>query len=333
MTTDSSAPTQRGSTIAFAGVGKTYPEATHASVHDVSFTIEPGQFLVLLGPSGCGKTTLLKMVNRLIEPSTGTIAINGQDSHTLPIQDLRRSIGYVIQQVGLFPHMRIETNIAIVPSLLGWDKARISARIDDLLTLVGLPPNDYRRRYPAQLSGGEQQRVGLARALAGDPGTMLMDEPFGALDAITRTRLQSELMQIHRQLGKTILFVTHDIDEAFRLADRIVVMRAGNLVQIGTPLEIVQQPADAFVRDLVGADDVLRRLSLIRVGDVMVPSTSPGTGPHVPLESDLRQVLGILIEHGADSLAVQNEDGAVIGTIGLDQIRHASQPIGLDASP
>jgi osmoprotectant transport system ATP-binding protein len=226
------------SAIAFEHVSKVFPGAARPAVNDVSLTVEPGEFVVLLGPSGCGKTTLLKLVNRLYEPTSGQIVIDGEPSAALPAPQLRRRIGYVIQQAGLFPHYRVWENVATVPRLLGWDKRRIAARVDDLLGLVGLPPAEYRMRYPAQLSGGEQQRVGLARALAADPTMVLMDEPFGALDAITRTRLQDEVRRIHRQLRQTTLFVTHDIEEAVRLADRIVVMRAGQVVQYDTPLAI-----------------------------------------------------------------------------------------------
>src|SRR5215213_5515415 len=232
------------------------------AVDQVSFEVEDGAFVVLLGPSGCGKTTLLKMINRLYEPTRGRILIGGVDALGLKATELRRRMGYAIQQTGLFPHMRIEQNIAVVPRLLGWAQPRIDARIDELLDLVGLP-RDYRRRYPRQLSGGEQQRVGIARALAADPATMLMDEPFGAIDAITRARLQDELLALQRQLHKTILFVTHDVEEALRLADRIIVMRDGRIVQFDTPLQILTRPADEFVARLVDAGDTLRQLSLL----------------------------------------------------------------------
>jgi osmoprotectant transport system ATP-binding protein len=294
-------------------------------VADVSLAIEPGRFVVLLGPSGCGKTTLLKMVNRLIEPSSGRILIDGMDIESSPAPALRRRIGYVIQQTGLFPHMRIAQNVAVVPSLLGWDKARIAARVDALLELVGLPPAEYRARYPAQLSGGEQQRVGLARALAAEPTTLLMDEPFGALDAITRTRLQEELLRIHRRLGQTILFVTHDIEEAVRLADQIVVMRTGEVVQFDTPLRIVMRPADDFVADLVGANDVLRRLSLIRVGDVLGP-IDPEARETIPADADLRTALGQLVENGTTALAVVDDNRLVSGSVDLRTIEQASRP-------
>ncbi|MBA3415794.1 MAG: ABC transporter ATP-binding protein [Chloroflexia bacterium] len=316
--------------MAFESVVKTWPGAARPAVDHVSLTVEPGRFVVLLGPSGCGKTTLLKLVNRLYEPDGGRILIDGQATTALPAPELRRRIGYVIQQAGLFPHYTVEANVAIVPGLLGWEKARIRARVDDLLELVGLPPAEYRRRYPSQLSGGEQQRVGIARALAAEPPTLLMDEPFGALDAITRTRLQDELRRIHGRFGQTILFVTHDIEEAVRLADKIVVMRAGQVVQYDAPLAIVMDPADAFVADLVGAGDVLRRLSLIETGSVAGPFR-PGDpiSPEVPAISRramLRDALELLLEGGAPQLVVIDEDANPVGTLRLADVQAASAP-------
>ncbi|MEA2586667.1 MAG: osmoprotectant transport system ATP-binding protein [Thermomicrobiales bacterium] len=302
-----------------------YPGAARPSVADVTLTVEPGRFVVLLGPSGCGKTTLLKMVNRLYEPTSGRILLDGMDVRSLPAPRLRRRIGYVIQQTGLFPHMRVEENIAVVPKLLGWDKGRIENRVAELLTLVGLPPDEYRRRYPARLSGGEQQRVGLARALAAEPTTLLMDEPFGALDAITRTRLQEELRRIHGRFGQTILFVTHDIEEAVRLADQIVVMRAGWVVQFAAPLEIVMHPADDFVADLVGADDVLRRLSLILVADLATPEIV-GRGPEIRRTADARSALSLLLESGSKALTVVDDEARPIGSLDLAAIQGASVP-------
>jgi osmoprotectant transport system ATP-binding protein len=307
-------------------VSKQFPHAAAPSVDRCSFAVEQGQFIVLLGPSGCGKTTLLKMINRLYEPTGGRLLVNGTDVLALPVTTLRRQIGYVIQQTGLFPHMRIEDNIAVVPRLLKWQPERISARIDELLELIGLP-RDYRRRYPRQLSGGEQQRVGIARALAADPHIMLMDEPFGAIDAITRARLQDELLMIQRQLRKTILFVTHDVDEALRLADNIIVMRKGRIVQFDSPLKILTQPADDFVRQLVNADDLLRHLSLIKVKTVI-------TGPdparavtadtlRINAESDLRTALSLLLSAGPDALAVVDDDQEVLGHLTFDTMQHA----------
>jgi osmoprotectant transport system ATP-binding protein len=297
-----------------------------AAVTDVSLQIEPGKFVVLLGPSGCGKTTLLKLVNRLYEPTSGKILIDGRPTNAVSASELRRRIGYVVQQSGLFPHMRIEDNVAVVPKLLKWDQRRTSARIDELLDLVGLPPNAYRRRYPAQLSGGEQQRVGLARALAANPSTLLMDEPFGALDAITRNRLQHEVRQIHQRLGQTVLFVTHDVEEAVRLADRIVVMRDGRVVQYDDPERIVLRPADQFVSDLLGSDDVLRRLSLMPVGMAMQPIDESGglNLPTIDSTKSLRDALSLLLESGSPTLIVIDADGKPRGSIDLATIRSQS---------
>ncbi|MCA1993468.1 MAG: ATP-binding cassette domain-containing protein, partial [Coleofasciculus sp. S288] len=218
------------STIRFEEVSLKFPSASHPAVNGCTCEIEAGQLVVILGPSGCGKTTLLKMVNRLYEPTLGTIYLDGTDIRKLKVTKLRQQIGYVIQQTGLFPHMTVAENIAVVPKLLGWSRTRYQARIDELLTLVELPPQEYRNRYPAQLSGGQQQRIGLARALAGDPQVMLMDEPFGAIDAITRETLQDEILRLQRQLKKTILFVSHDVEEALRLADKIMIMQKGQIV-------------------------------------------------------------------------------------------------------
>ncbi|HEV2126991.1 MAG TPA: ABC transporter ATP-binding protein [Thermomicrobiales bacterium] len=315
-----------GSQIRLEHLTKIYPNTTAPAVDGVSLTVEPGEFVVLLGPSGCGKTTLLKMVNRIYEPTSGQIWIDDTEIHALPASQLRRRIGYVIQQTGLFPHMRIEDNVATVPKLLKWDRRRIRDRVRDLLELVGLPPDEYARRYPPQLSGGQQQRVGLARALAGEPTTMLMDEPFGALDAITRTRLQDELKRIHRQISQTILFVTHDIDEAVRLADRIVVMREGHVVQFDTPLEIVTNPADAFVSDLVGAGDVLRRMGLITVASAAsgaTPFQETEVEEHISGSAFLREAIGRMVESGTDRLTVLDEDGRPISELTMDDIRRA----------
>lgn len=315
-----------GSSITFANVSKRFPNVEVPAVDDVSFTVKAGQFVVLLGPSGCGKTTLLKMVNRLYEPSSGSITIDGTEIRDLAAPALRRRIGYVIQQTGLFPHMRIADNVAVVPRLLGWDKRKVANRVDTLLDVVGLPPETYRRRYPSQLSGGQQQRVGLARALAAEPTTMLMDEPFGALDAITRGRLQDELRRIHRRFGQTVLFVTHDIDEAVRLADKIVVMRAGKVVQFDTPLQIVTRPADDFVAELVGADNVIRRLGLISVSSAMVPLTRTATSadPTVSRNASLRAALSQLLEQDPDTLVVVDDDARPVGEITLDAIQALS---------
>ncbi len=312
--------------IRFDHISKLFPGAARAAVDDCSLQVEAGEFVTLLGPSGCGKTTLLKMVNRLYEPTDGTIFIDDTDVRKLPLTELRRQIGYVIQQTGLFPHMTVAQNIAVVPSLLGWDKERTAARIDELLTLIELSPDEYRGRYPAQLSGGQQQRVGLARALAADPGVILMDEPFSAIDAITREALQDELIRLQRKVRKTILFVTHDVEEALRLADRIVVMRDGKIVQYDTPLNILTRPADEFIAELLGAGDIVRRLGLLRVVGAMVPLGSgrpPDDEPTIAANESLREALSLLLRSGAPTLVVR-EGERPVGLLALEQIRAAA---------
>jgi osmoprotectant transport system ATP-binding protein len=249
-----------GARIELRGVGVTYPGGAVA-VHDVDLTIAAGEFAVFLGPSGSGKSTLLRTINRLIEPTSGSVFVDGVDARTLDPVALRRGIGYAIQAVGLFPHLSIAANVGIVPALLGWDRARIARRVDDLLALVRLEPAAYRDRYPRQLSGGEQQRAGVARALAAEPRALLMDEPFGAVDAIVRAELQEEIRRIHRALGTTIVFVTHDVDEALRLADRIVVVANGTIAQADTPQRVLEAPANEIVRTLVGIDAASRRFA------------------------------------------------------------------------
>ena len=254
----------RGATVEFRDVSKRYPG--QLAVDGLSFAVPAGRICILVGPSGSGKTTSLKMVNRLIEPSGGSILIDGQDVQSEEPTALRRRIGYVIQQVGLFPHQTIAENVGTVPRLLGWPRERIAARTEELLSLVGLEPSRFARRYPAQLSGGERQRVGVARALAAEPPVMLMDEPFGAVDPIVRDRLQNEFLRIQRDQGTTVLFVTHDIDEAIKLGDRVAVMKAGRLVQFAPPGELLAHPANDFVAEFVGSDRGLKRLALLTVG-------------------------------------------------------------------
>ena len=255
--------------IRLEGVTKRYPGQARAAVEHIDMDIRDGEIVIFVGPSGCGKTTLMRMINRLIEPTSGRIFIQGDDVTRVNPDQLRRRIGYVIQQIGLFPHMTIGENIATVPKMLGWDKARISKRIDELLELVGLDAKDFRSRYPKQLSGGQRQRVGVARALAVDPPVMLMDEPFGAIDPITRDRLQNEFLRLQQEIGKTIVFVTHDIDEAIKMGDRIAILREGaQIAQYDTPEHILSAPADDFVADFVGAGASLKRLNLSRVSDV-----------------------------------------------------------------
>ena len=314
--------------IVFEHVSKRFPGSTVPAIDDVYLEVEAGSFVVLFGPSGCGKTTLMKMVNRLYEHDSGRVLVEGREARSFKVTDLRRRIGYVIQSTGLFPHMTVAENIATVPHLLGWDKARIDRRIDELLELIGLPPAEYRGRYPAQLSGGQQQRVGLARAMAADPSIMLMDEPFAAIDNITRRRLQDELLRIQSLVRKTILFVTHDIEEAIRLADKIAVMRQGKLVQYDTPLHILSHPADPFVADLVGSEDVLRRLSLLSVQAVMSPFRGMehhGQAPTLPATATLREALGILLSSDTDKLIIVDNEGQPIGTLDLQALKRATQ--------
>ncbi|MCE1254196.1 MAG: ABC transporter ATP-binding protein [Anaerolineae bacterium] len=314
--------------IVFDSVCKTFEHAAAPAVNQVSFNVTAGDLVVLLGPSGCGKTTLMKMINRLYEPDEGRILIEGRDIQDLPLNDLRRRIGYVIQQVGLFPHMDIRKNITVVPHLLGWPEEKINRRVDDLLQLIGLPAA-YLSRYPRQLSGGEQQRVGLARALAADPDILLMDEPFAAVDAINRERLQNELIEINCKLNKTILFVTHDVEEAFRLADKIIVMNGGRLIQYGTPFELVSKPRNAFIEELVGSHNMLRRLSLVNVQSILKArrsqssGTAPVKGPAPVLspEDDLRSALSLLLSSGADCLQVVEPGGKTLGEVGFADLR------------
>jgi len=313
--------------IAFDRVTKTFPGAASPAVDDVSLRIPEGAFVVLLGPSGSGKTTLLKMVNRLYEPSSGAVRVDGADVRAVAVTALRRRIGYVIQQIGLFPHMTVARNIAVVPELLGWSRPRIAARVDALLDLVGLPP-DFRARYPSQLSGGQQQRVGPARALAADPMLLLMDEPFGATDAITRASLQEQMLALQRRVRKTVLFVTHDVDEALRLADRIAILRDGRLVQYDEPCALMSAPANDFVRVLVNADDRIRQLSLLRVDTVMrpiEPATPPPdvSSPRVASGDDLRRTLSLLLRPDVSSVTVTDGD-VPLGVVTLEAVRAAA---------
>jgi osmoprotectant transport system ATP-binding protein len=310
------------SEIQFEQVSLQFRGAPRPVVDRVSFTVPSGQILVILGPSGCGKTTLLKLVNRLYEPTIGKIYLNQTDISQMPVTRLRQQIGYVIQQGGLFPHMTVAQNIAVVPKLLGWPRKRIQQQVEELLTLVDLPALDFRDRYPLQLSGGQQQRVGLARALAGNPDVMLMDEPFAALDAITRSHLQAEILRLQRHFGKTILFVSHDIEEALRLADQMMIMQNGCMVQAGKPLDILSRPANSFVQDLVNAADILRQLSLVRVETVMAPLPAQQSLSHVTISSqhNVRQALSLLLGSGATQLTVLQEE-AIVGVLSLHQIR------------
>lgn len=312
--------------IRFDQVSLRFAGTSHWAVDQASCEVEAGKLVVILGPSGCGKTTLLKMVNRLYEPTSGTIYLNGQDIRRIRATTLRQQIGYVIQQSGLFPHMTVAQNVGVVPRLLGWSRPRIQARVDQLLELVRLNAGEFRDRYPAQLSGGQQQRVGIARALAGDPQILLMDEPFGAIDAITRTRLQDEILRLQRQLQKTILFVSHDVEEALRLADRILIMKAGRIVQYDTPFQILTRPANDFVHDLMGSDDMVRQLGLLRVETAMtgLPLNFQQNGdPTITSEDSLRNALSLILRTGAQQLTVL-EDGTPVGCLTLEHIRDSA---------
>lgn len=305
-----------GTAIEFRALFKTFGANAKPAVDHVSLTIEAGSTTALIGPSGCGKTTSLKMINRLIEPTSGEILIDGRDIRDMPVLQLRRSLGYVIQHVGLFPHMSIMRNIAVVPELLGWDRKRIHARVDELLDLVGLEPAEYRNRRPIQLSGGQQQRVGVARALAADPPILLMDEPFGALDPITRANLQREIVDIQRKLRKTIVIVTHDMEEAVKLGDRIVVMEQGHVVQAATPAELLLRPATPFVANLLGEDRLVKLLQTTSVGRLSDPGASAVADvPAISGEASLHQALILFLKTGVDELRVESTDGAAAGVL------------------
>jgi osmoprotectant transport system ATP-binding protein len=314
--------------IAFKGVTKRYPGRERPAVDELSFEVPAGDICVLIGPSGCGKTTALKLVNRLISMTTGEITIDGRSVNELELTDLRRGIGYVFQEIGLFPHMTIEDNVGSVPRLLGWSKERIRERARELLELVGLDPDDL-RRYPGEFSGGQQQRVGVARAMAADPPIMLMDEPFGAIDPITRDRLQNDFLRLHRQVRKTVIFVTHDIDEAIKMGDRIAIMRDGRLVQWGTADELLASPADDFVASFVGADRGLKRLGVWTLRDVALePAQGRSEGPSAPIDSSLRDVLSLMLTEGVAVVDVVDENGAPAGRIRMEAITQLVGPEG-----
>ncbi|GAA3698229.1 ABC transporter ATP-binding protein [Oceanisphaera sediminis] len=293
------------------------------AVNDLSFRVERGQFCMLVGTSGCGKSTTLRMINRLIEPSQGQILINEQDVTTLPPEQLRRRIGYVIQGVGLFPHRTIHHNIATVPRLLGWKKADIDARVTELLTLFKLDAATFANKYPHQLSGGEQQRVGVARALAARPELLLMDEPFGALDPLTREHLQDELLRVQKLLGITIIMVTHDLEEAVKMADVIAVMDQGELLQLDSPEALLRQPRAGFVQSLVGGlDRSLRLLAIKQVGQVMTPlQQQPSSSiPSIVASANLRDAMALLIWEQAELLQVLDANGIAIGQLSMSDL-------------
>jgi osmoprotectant transport system ATP-binding protein len=299
------------------------------AVDGLTLEIPAGETCVLVGPSGGGKTTALKMVNRLVEPTSGRVCIDGRDVASTDPVSLRRGIGYVIQQVGLFPHLDVAANVATVPRLLGWDGRRIDARIDELLDLVGLDPGIYRHRRPDELSGGQRQRVGVARALAADPPILLMDEPFGAVDPITRAHLQDEFLRLQRRLRRTVVLVTHDIDEALRLGDRLAVLATGGrLEQYGTPAEVLARPATPFVADFVGAGRALRRLDLLSAAEALAAPGAPGSdgleevGAVVAPDATLAAVMGALLTSDAPAVRVV-ENGSTVGIVTMESIRSA----------
>ncbi|WP_439492848.1 ABC transporter ATP-binding protein [Bosea sp. (in: a-proteobacteria)] len=310
-------------TIRLEKVTKLFPGVAKPAVDALDLTIESGQVCVLIGPSGCGKTTTMRMVNRLIEPTSGRIVVGDRDVTQADPVELRRHIGYVIQQIGLFPHMTIAQNVATVPKLLGWEPARIKARVAEMLELVGLDPAQFLGRYPRHLSGGQRQRVGVARALAADPPVMLMDEPFGAVDPIVRGRLQEEFLAILKRLRKTVILVTHDIDEAIRMGDVVAILKDGRLVQYDTPDRLLAAPANDFVADFVGADRALRRLSLVRATEAVEPGEA-ADGFALPGTLSVREVLSALLAEGRDAATIRSEDGAALGQITLAGIRARS---------
>ncbi|WP_089871663.1 ABC transporter ATP-binding protein [Halogranum rubrum] len=304
--------------IQFENVTKTYGDGTTA-VDGLSFEVKAGETLTLVGPSGCGKTTTMKMINALIPATEGTISIDGVSIDDCDTIELRRSIGYVVQEIGLLDHMTVAENIGIVPDLLGWDDDRIENRVDELLELIELPLESG-KQYPSELSGGQRQRVGVARALAANPQVLLMDEPFGALDPITRDSLQDEFLEIQSELDVTIVFVTHDIDEALKMGDKVAVMRNGDIVQCDTPKTILSDPATEFVSNFVGEDQHFKHLSTVSVADVMTEETDPLDAPSVQPTEDLKQVAQIFLGSDQDALPVV-QNGTRVGTVTRGQVK------------
>ncbi|WP_305093070.1 ABC transporter ATP-binding protein [Prescottella sp. R16] len=326
--------TGRGVEIVLDEVVKQYPGQDDPAVDHVSMTIPAGETVVFVGPSGCGKTTTMRMINRLIEPTSGAITIAGHDTHAIDPDRLRRGIGYSIQQAGLFPHLTVAKNVATVPGLVGWDKKRTAQRVDEMLDLVGLDPDTYRSRYPRQLSGGQQQRVGVARALAADPPVLLMDEPFGAVDPITRGLLQDELMRLQSDLGKTIVFVTHDFNEAVKLGDRIAVLGSqSHIMQYDTPEAILANPANDTVAGFIGADASLKQLTLTRVGDIEL-TPCPTAYPDGSV-ADLRRALD---EQGATWAVILDRRDRPVRWVSVEHLESAASlesvgdPVGENVS-
>jgi osmoprotectant transport system ATP-binding protein len=316
----------QAATLEFRDVVKRYAGSQRPAVDHLSLEVPAGEICVLVGPSGCGKTTAMRMVNRMIEITDGDILLDDVSVRRRNPAELRREIGYVIQQVGLFPHQTVGQNIATVPHLLGWEKERIRRRVDELLELVALHPEEHRDRYPAELSGGQRQRVGVARALAVDPPLMLMDEPFGAIDPINRGNLQNQFLRLQQQIRKTVVFVTHDIDEALKMGDRIAVMKQGGvLAQYATPRELLESPADDYVAEFVGADRGLKALALHNVRELDLGPVRVGSPVTIEMEDTLRDALSAMLVNDADYARVRDGGPDVIGTITLDQIREVAK--------
>jgi osmoprotectant transport system ATP-binding protein len=325
---DADQPLREGAaTLVFDGVTKVYPGRREPAVSDLSLEIPAGEICVLIGPSGSGKTTAMKVVNRLIPMSSGDVTIDGRSIGDIDETELRRGIGYVFQQIGLFPHMTVEGNVGTVPRLSGWSKERIRARSRELLELVGLDPDEDMGRYPGEFSGGQKQRIGVARAMAADQPLMLMDEPFGAVDPIARDRLQDDFLRLHAEVPKTVVFVTHDIDEAIKMGNRIAILRDGELVQYDTPDRILAAPANEFVADFVGADRGLKRLVVWSLRDT--PLEEASGEPSAPTARDdmtLRDALSLMLTEGVERLTVVDGDGRVKGSVALGTITRLIGP-------
>jgi osmoprotectant transport system ATP-binding protein len=317
------APPPPPAELELRSVSKRYPGQSQPAIPDLSLVVPAGEICMLVGPSGSGKTTALRLINRMIELTSGDILIGGESVMRREPNELRRQIGYVIQQIGLFPHLTVAENVATVPRLLRWDRARTERRVDELFGLIGLDRSEVGDRYPAQLSGGQRQRIGVARALAADPPVLLMDEPFGAIDPINRSRLQDEFLALQERVRKTVVFVTHDIDESLKLGDRVAILRkGGELAQYGTPEEILGGPSDEFVAEFVGEDRQLKLLSLKTVGDVTLEPVgeSDRAGPPITRSTSLRDALSYLLAAGGEPLIVADADGRAIGALTLSAV-------------
>lgn len=310
--------------IQFQNVEKTYNGHVKAINH-INFNVNNGEFVVLIGPSGCGKTTLLRMVNQLETITGGDILLNGKSVRKLNKIDMRRKMGYVIQSIGLFPNMTIEANVMIVPRLLGWDRVKLQSRYNYLMDLIGLNPDEYKKRYPHELSGGQQQRVGVARALAADPPVMLMDEPFGALDPIIRDRLQEEFLQIQREINKTVIFVSHDIDEAIKMGDKIALMREGDLIQYDSPANILLKPENSFVSEFVGEDRAVKSMNLYSIKDltasIPLEPITDSTDNVITENTSLRNTLSTLLNQDQEQLIVEDSAGHQQGAMTIELIK------------